>query len=459
MPTTLEEARSAVSAEWASRAPRSPEEIIAFYQKSVHLKEELDAWHKNDDRQTWTKAITYVAQKIEAGLVVDIGCGGGQDLIALRDAGIPRLYGVEPNEELAQRTRDAGIVVGNDIARAPIEDADLLICIEVLEHVIDPEAFLTVIASRAKKNTPERPGAVLIESTGTADVGTPLHLASNRGWHPGRVLEKFGFEIIDHTDRLRVWQRVRERNVSRSTVLLCAYRTVSLPTFHSVMALSGVVSTMYDQDTGSLAEPHLRVGEGAWRVTTKTGDGLVSRARSVVVSRWWAETADDVFLMIDDDISFSVDEAEKIVAETLKTEGIVCAAYPIRSGAHLAIRGNGDSEGAVTFAPDQPLQEIEYAATGFMAVHRKVIDAMIPTLQICHEDQPWAFWPMFTPLIVPMGPAQAYLSEDWAFCHRARELGFKVYVDPTIKLGHLAQIPLDVHNMAAIARAMGVKSI
>lgn len=432
---------------------------MEFYRKSKALAAELDTWHMLDDRKRWTEAIVYVAQKIEASLVVDIGCGGGQDLIALNAAGIPRLYGVEPNEELAQRTRGAGIVVGNDVSRAPLEDADMVVCIEVLEHVPDPESFLTEIARRMKTNTPERPGAVLIESTGTADVGTPLHLVSNRGWHPGRVLEKHGFELIDHTDRLRVWQRVRAGNVGRSTILLCAYRTVSVPTLHSVMALSGVVSTLYDHDVGSLAEPRLKVGESAWRVTTKTGDGLVSRARSVIVSRWWAESADDVFLMVDDDITFSVEDAEKIVAETHKTQGIVCAAYPIRSGAGLALRGLGGPDAAVTFAPDQPLVEIEYAATGFMAVHRKVIDAMVPTMELCHADQPWAFWPLFAPLIVPMGPAKAYLSEDWAFCHRARDLGFKVYVDPTITLGHLAQIQLDVHNMSGVAKAVGVRSI
>lgn len=454
----LEEARSALAAEWASASPRSPEEIEAFYAKSAELKHDLDAWHELDDRKRWTDAIVYVAQKIEASLAVDIGCGGGHDLIALNAAGIPRLYGVEPNEELAQRTRDAGIVVGDDIARAPIEDADLLICIEVLEHVPDPEAFLTSIASRARRGG-ERPGAVLIESTGTADIGTPLHLESNRGWHPGRVLEKHGFELIDFTDRLRVWQRVREKNVDRSTLLLCAYRTVSVPTFSSVLALSGVVSTTYDHDIGSLAEPRIRSGERAWRFQVKTGDGLISRARSIVVSRWWAETADDVFLMIDDDIVFSVEDAEKVVAEALRTEGIVCAAYPIRSGAHVAIHGKGDSEGAVTFAPDQPLVEIDYAATGFMAVHRKVIDAMVPTMELCHADQPWSFWPLFLPMIREMGQAKAYLSEDWAFCARALDLGFKVYVDPTITLGHLAQVQMDVHNMHKVANAVGVKTL
>ncbi|KKM80817.1 hypothetical protein LCGC14_1335930, partial [marine sediment metagenome] len=30
-----------------------------------------------------------------------------------------------------------------------------------------------------------------------------------------------------------------------------------------------------------------------------------------------------------------------------------------------------------------------------------------------------------------------YVSEDWAFDQRARELGYSIWADPTIKLGHM----------------------
>jgi SAM-dependent methyltransferase len=455
--SVLEEARSALAAEWTSCGPKTRAEIADFYRSAELIGPELDAWHQTDEQRCkWTEAITYIAQKIEARVAVDIGCGAGHDLLALKAAGIPELLGVEPNERLRARLQSE-IAVVEAVDLAPIENADLLICIDVLEHVVDPETFLGRIAQRARVGG-EKPGAVLVETTATFDVGTPLHLRENRGWHPGRVLERHGFTLIDHSGRMRIWQRVRDRSRVTASILLCAYRNVSVPTLNSVMALSGVSSTAFEADTeGVLPERRLAEGpEGTWRIMTKTGDGLVSRARSVVVSRWWAETDDPVFLMIDDDITFSVDDADRIVRHTLATEGIVCAAYPIRNGAHLAVRGGGDAEGKISFGPDRPLVEIEYAATGFMAVHRKVVDALIPTLDLCHADQAWAFWPLFTPMTAPMGDALAYLSEDWAFCHRARELGFKVHLDPTIKLGHLAQIPLDVHNMSAVARALGV---
>jgi hypothetical protein len=57
----------------------------------------------------------------------------------------------------------------------------------VLEHLTDPEAFLTGIAARAPV------GCLLFEATATHDATTPLHLAENRGWHPGRALESQGW--------------------------------------------------------------------------------------------------------------------------------------------------------------------------------------------------------------------------------------------------------------------------
>ena len=32
-----------------------------------------------------------------------------------------------------------------------------------------------------------------------------------------------------------------------------------------------------------------------------------------------------------------------------------------------------------------------------------------------------------------------YLSEDWAFCDRARKLGFKVWLDPSIFINHVGE--------------------
>lgn len=420
----LTEARAALAREWREFEPLTGEDIAEFYRSSTRMGADLDAWHATADRQKWTEVVQYVAGSTGAQTAVDIGCGAGYELRALKAAGLS-VSGVEPNELLRERVRSDGIDCIADVADAPIESADLLVCLDVLEHLPTPWEFLAGVTQRAHL------GAVLVETTATHDVGTPLHLATNRGWHPGNVLEQGGWELIDARDRIRVWQRMRLQAEPRTSVLLCAYRNCSIPTMSSMLKLQN---------------------EG-WRVTVKHGDGLISRARSIVTTRWWAETADDVMLMIDDDVVFEPESAKHLVELCRNGHDIVCAAYPVRDGGHLAIRGLG---GGLVFGPDQQPVEIRYAATGFVAIHRRVLDALIPSMPWCHANQPWAFKPLFLPLVLEDHEfvGHNYLSEDWAFCERAHQAGFKIWLDPTIKLGHLAQIEMDVNNMHRVHDAL-----
>lgn len=430
---TIQDARSALAAEWASAAPATPDEVLAFYEGSQQLQHDLDAWHREPERRSWTEMLVYIAGQIGAKRAVDIGAGAGYDLKALRDAGLSHLCAVEPNQALAWHMIDAGIVDAllNTVDQdwSYVEQADLLVCFDVLEHVPDPEAFLGSIAHRA------RLGAVLVETTATSDIATPLHLEANRGWHPGHCLDAAGWVKIDQRDRVRVWQRVKESVAEQASVLLCAYRACSIPTMQAILALGG----------------------SGWRFLPKWGDALISRARSQIVSAWHAETADDVFLMIDDDITFRPEDAERIVALAREHRSIVCAAYPVGDGGHTAIRSLNRS--TLEFGPGLRLVEVEYAATGFVACHRDVIDALAPTLPLCHPDQSWGFRPYFLPMVAPMSTAagidvDAYLSEDWAFSLRARQQGFRIWLDPTITLGHQKQAELTVKNMTAFHRVM-----
>lgn len=426
---SLDEARSALAREWEARGPRSPSEVLDFYQHAEGIAADLDAWHQEPERQKWTEIVAYAANQIGAKVAIDIGCGAGYELAALRTANPSlHLYGVEPNDKLRASCSNLG-VISKDVAETPVEDADLLVCIDVLEHIPDPETFLAGIASRAK------PNCILIESTATHDVSTPLHLKANRGWHPGHCLESLGWEVVDsHKERLRVWQRKAPKAVLRASVLLCAYRACNIPTMASLLKLQ----------------------QAGWRIFPKWGDGYIPRVRGQITSEWWRSTADDVFLMVDDDITFEPAMAEKLVAECRDGHDIICAAYSVRDGGHLAIRSLDDLELRMRFGPDLPPVEIRYAATGFMAVHRRVIDALVETLPLCHQNQAWAYWPMFTGFTVeepdPVGYAD--LSEDWAFCQRARDLGFKVWLDPTIRLGHQGQVEFTIDNMDAIHVAL-----
>jgi Methyltransferase domain len=448
----LPRARAALAEEWRAKEPKTPEEVAHFYERAQGLADDLEAWHALPERQDWTRMLVHVArQEVAQRLrgptqplyVVDVGCGAGHDLLAL-GAALGRdvsLHGVEPNQALRwalQMQSRAPVSCYPDVGRVNVESAGLLVCIDVLEHVPDPESFLGDVAQRAPI------GCLLFEATATHDTGTPLHLVENRGWHPGRVLEQHGWELADRdqSGRVRVWRRLREAGGQRAGLLLCAYRSVSLRTAQSLLDLCAGKAAL----------------EGnRWRVRIKGGDALIARSRSIILTSWHRETNDDVCLFVDDDVVFSAQDADRLTELCRGGHDIICGAYPVHDGSHLACRFL-EGTGEVSFGPGQPPLEIACAATGFMAVHRRVFDHLIERgyMPLCHADQPWSFYPLFQPrsVLTQDGESHEWLSEDWAFSDLARSAGFAVWLDPQTRLEHRGDCGISVRNMAAMHAAM-----
>ena len=63
-----------------------------------------------------------------------------------------------------------------------------------------------------------------------------------------------------------------------------------------------------------------------------------------------------------------------------------------------------------------------YNGMGFMLIKKGVFEKV---------KYPW-----FCQLKKQIGDLEDYCSEDVAFCHLAKEAGFKIYVDPEIIVGH-----------------------
>ena len=217
-----------------------------------------------------------------------------------------------------------------------------------------------------------------------------------------------------------------------ATILLCAWRNLVIETAECLIAL---------RDRG-------------WGYVIKRGDALVSRSRSLVVSSWYRETDEDVFLMIDDDVVFEETGAAKVVELARETHGIACAAYPVKDGGHLACRRLPGQD--ILFGEGSPPIEIMYPATGFMAVHRDVIDAMVaahdaagePVFPLCGAAGQVQMWPFFDCFAKKQDDGSyEYLSEDYAFGEQARRLGFRVWLDPSVILYHMGTYPYTIENM------------
>lgn len=402
--------RAALADEWNQRSPSTPEEIARFYAESECLGDDLEAWHQTAERQEWTNAIVSIAKNNDVKSVLDVGAGGGHDLRAIRQALPEASFGaVEPNQELRFAL---DWPTADDISAFAGETFDLVLCVDVLEHVPDPEALLLQVMDRVAL------GGILIEATATHDQGTPLHLPQLEGWMPDDTLKANGFQCVDVVNRLAVWQK-SELQVAPATVLVVAHREVSVPT---VECLFGLIAY-------------------GWPVGFAYGDALIDRARAKAASSWYLNDKTDVFLMIDDDIVFKAQDAARVVALAREKKSIACAAYPVADGGHLASRAWPGT--LLEFGAEHEPREIRWPATGFMAVHRDVIDALVKSMEPCYPDQPDKFWPMFTPF--KLGPD--YLSEDYAFGQRAMALGFKTWLDPKSILIHLKIKGLSVFNM------------
>lgn len=429
------DAREALAVEWTARAPQSADEILDFYRTSEKLGDDLEAFHREPERIKWTELLVHVARQIEAKSALDIGCGVGHDLRAMRLAHPDMaLNGVEPNWHLRIESglaEDIGGVIYGELEGAPVEDVDLLSCFDVLEHIPDPEVFLAQIASRAKL------GAVLVETCATHDLGTPLHLKANRGWRTGRCMELYGWEKVAETGRARVWQRMAQQNRLSTSIIPIVFRSISMQTHKAITHLL----------------THDAERKFGWRELL-AGEAGLFRARNIAVSTWYTSTADDVFLMVDDDIVFTPEDAEHMVTMCREGHDVIAAAYPVRDGGHLAIRALAETD--VRFGEGQPPVEVRHAGTGFFAVHRRVLDALIPTLPLCHAANEWAYWPVFSAEVVEDEQAGGFnvLTEDYHLCEMVRALGFKVWIDPSVRLGHLGMIPITLANMGQIHAAI-----
>jgi hypothetical protein len=171
-------------------------------------------------------------------------------------------------------------------------------------------------------------------------------------------------------------------------------------------------------------------------------DALISRSRCVAASEFLRSDA-ALMIMIDHDISWKEGDLERLARQVLTTRAVVAGAYSKRSfGRGVPVRLSGDAEHRLG---EDRLVEAEYLSAGFLGIHRQVLTKMSEQLPLTTED----FWPFFLPMLSDpreFGERPEYLSEDWAFCERARILGMPLYLDlfPTLEhQGTHAYRPVD----------------
>jgi hypothetical protein len=161
-------------------------------------------------------------------------------------------------------------------------------------------------------------------------------------------------------------------------------------------------------------------------------------------------------LFIDSDIIF---EPKHIVWLLVHDQPVVGGLYAIKDQTHKwCLNEKGFSHrwclsSLVEPRPPGPngLVEVRHTGAGFLAIKREVFEKMreafgaqieYTTSRLEREEgierKEWDFFRVGVYHQKDTGRAR-YYSEDWYFCEMARELGYKVYVDPRVVLKHIGQ--------------------
>jgi hypothetical protein len=141
-------------------------------------------------------------------------------------------------------------------------------------------------------------------------------------------------------------------------------------------------------------------------------------------------------MWIDNDIIFTPQQFQKLLDHD---KDIVSGFYMMESRTQVATVEKWDEEkfkldGSFEFLKLEDLKnkdglfEVAYTGLGFMLVKKGVFESL---------SYPW-----FRPLFFDIGTAKDFCSEDVSFCRLAIEKGFKIFVDPQLRVGHEKKVVL-----------------
>lgn len=190
----------------------------------------------------------------------------------------------------------------------------------------------------------------------------------------------------------------------------------------------------------------------------KWGDSSICRARNTLCAMFMRSDCDYLF-WIDADIGFSVEQFMRVLDSGYD---IATAAYPLKNYFEVDFNNMPNDLSWDEFKQlmtlyvtnttketfklnDDNFMRVLDAGTGFMCIHRSVIEKMYsdyPELAY-HPDKidtkkevEYALFMDALENYPGLPGKRRYLSEDYAFCRRAQQSGFDVWLDVDSKLTH-----------------------
>jgi hypothetical protein len=185
-------------------------------------------------------------------------------------------------------------------------------------------------------------------------------------------------------------------------------------------------------------------------------DSLITRARNHIANAFLREAQFTHLFFIDADLGF---EAEALLRLVGFDKDLVAGAYPLKRLDLPALRASTAPSDAIAEAssytysstikinesnlPEQGFLRVDYAATGFMLIHRRVFEGIAtayPGLRYGGdhamrrgEGEAPANVAFFDTMIAD----GEYLPEDYSFCRRWRDIGGEIWIDLDSRFSHV----------------------
>jgi hypothetical protein len=174
-----------------------------------------------------------------------------------------------------------------------------------------------------------------------------------------------------------------------------------------------------------------RRGYPVWRVG---GYAAIDQGRNQMATDALLQGFEET-MWVDADMDFDPAAVDQLRAHGLP---LSCGIYPQKGRRALTCHIMPGTPKLV-FGRAGGLIEVLYGATGFMHVRREVylkIQHQL-SLPLANERFGSPMIPFFYPMLHPTEDGTWYLAEDFAFCQRARQCGFKIIADSSIRLWHI----------------------
>lgn len=171
------------------------------------------------------------------------------------------------------------------------------------------------------------------------------------------------------------------------------------------------------------------------------GDGILPRSRNTLAHEF-LKTDCTHLLFIDADIAFTPEHVARIASHPPLT-GLISGFYCKKLPGEPQWTCCGLDEQRIEVGND--LVEMRYLPTGFLRIARHVFESLSDgrCLEYKANGSDEIHRDFFSPIITD----GRFLGEDYAFCHRWREVGGKCWADPQIQLAHIGPVAFPINTI------------